>query len=182
VSGDKTTRKVFRMLMPWNDEKEALWLADQEKAGWHLAQVNCFGYRFERAAPGDFTYRLDFGPPARLNRQEYFDLFGDAGWEHLGNRGLWQFFRKASGAGQTPEIYTDPQSRIAMYRRVIAFLLVMLAMLVTITSVNLSNPSAIFQREPVIFGLYLVLMGLLAYGTLRLAWVIRRLKRSAPPA
>ncbi len=170
------------MLMPWNDEREALWLAGQEQAGWHLVQVSCLGYRFERAAPGEFTYRLDFGPSARTDRQEYFDLFKDAGWEHMGSRGLWQFFRKASSGGEAPEIYTDPQSRIRMYQRVIAFMVVMLASLVTITSANLSNPDSIFVRYPSTFVVYVALMTLFSFGIVRTALLIRRLRKTPPRA
>ena len=131
------------MLLPWNDEKEGRWLAEQERSGWHLKTVGCFGgYVFERAAPADVAYRLDFGPSRLHDRSEYFGLFRDAGWEHLGHRGLWQYFRKVAVDGQAPEIYTDPQSRIAMYRRVSAIMGAMVAVMASQVGSTVSRGGA----------------------------------------
>ncbi len=180
MSGEKTTRTVVRMLWAWNDVKEGLWLAEQERSGWHLTAVRCFGYTFAKATPAEVTYRLDFGPPNRGDRQEYFTLFKDAGWEHVGTRGMWQYFRKAPADGRAPDIYTDPQSRIAMYRRVIALAVTMLGMLVTITSANLASKGSILSREPAVLVVYVPLMTVFAYAIVRLLLVISRLKKAKP--
>lgn len=180
MRGEKTTRTVFRMLWAWNDEREGRWLAEQEKSGWHLTVVRCFGYTFEKASPADVAYRLDFGPQARGDRQEYFAIFKDAGWEHVGTRGLWQYFRRAAVDGRAPDIYTDPQSRIAMYRRAIALAVTMLGMLVTITSANLASRGSILHREPGFLVLYILLMTVFAYAIVRLLLIISRLKKAKP--
>jgi hypothetical protein len=168
------------MLMAWNDEAEGRWLAEQEKAGWHLKAVRCFGYTFERAAPADLAYRLDFGPRRYEDKSEYFGLFRDAGWEHVGTRGLWQYFRKAVVGGQVPEIHTDPQSRIAMYRRVLAMLVAMLAVMVTQIAPRLASDGGqgtAVSRYPAILALQVALLAVFAYGAVRLLLVIRRLRR-----
>ena len=180
MNGDKTTKRVFRMLLPWNDEKEGRWLAEQERSGWHLKAVGCFGgYVFERAASADVTYRLDFGPSRFHDRSEYFGLFRDAGWEHLGHRGLWQYFRKPTVDGQVPEIYTDPQSRIAMYRRVSAIMGAMVAVMASQVGSTVSRGGAhtTLAGLPVILAIQLLLMVLFGYGTVKLLLVISRLKR-----
>lgn len=184
MSGEAKTKTVVRMLMAWNDEKEERWLAEQARAGWRLKVVRCFGYTFERAAPAELTYRLDFGPSRRSDRSEYFGLFRDAGWEHVGTRGLWQYFRKAVLDGQVPEIYTDPQSRIGKYRRVAALMGMMLAILVTQTAPRLAiggQPASTLGRFPAILGIQLALMAVMVYGIVRLLLVISRLTRSAGP-
>jgi hypothetical protein len=180
VSGEKTTKTVVRLLMAWNDRKEELWLAEQERSGWRLKAVRAFGYTFERAAPSDVAYRLDFGPPRFHDRSEYFGLFRDAGWEHVGTRGLWQYFRKATVDGQAPEIYTDPQSRIAMYRRLVALSAVMFSVLLSQAMPRLivGGSTTAAARYPAVFALQLVLMAVFAYGTVRLLLVISRLRRS----
>ena len=183
MSGEKATKKVFRMLMAWNDEKEGRWLAEQERSGWHLTAVRCFGYTFERAAPADVAYRLDFGPSRFHDKSEYFGLFHDAGWEHVGCRGLWQYFRKAVVNGQIPEIYTDAQSRIANYRRLIGLSVCMLAVLGSQTATNLAREgqsNSSISRYPAILILQLALMSIFAYSTVRLLLVISRLKRAKP--
>jgi Protein of unknown function (DUF2812) len=181
MSGERTRKTVFRMLWAWNDEKEGRWLAEQEKSGWRLSSVGYFGaYTFERAVPADVAYRLDFGPPARSDRDEYFALFRDAGWEHVGTRGPWQYFRKAAVDGHAPEIYTDPQSRIAMYRRVVALSIVMFAMVATITAHNLATRGSILDRHPGFLVLYVLLMSVFGYASVRLLLIIGRLKRGHP--
>ncbi|MFI5167000.1 MAG: DUF2812 domain-containing protein [Thermoanaerobaculales bacterium] len=182
MNGDQATKRVFRMLMPWNDEKEGRWLAKQEQSGWHLKAVRCFGgYVFERAAPADVAYRLDFGPSRFHDRSEYFGLFRDAGWEHVGKRGLWQYFRKAAVDGTAPEIYTDPQSRIAMYRRVIAIMCAMMAVMGSQAASTVSRGAShlTVAGVPIVLLIQVLLMALFAYGTVRLLLVISRLKRNA---
>jgi hypothetical protein len=182
MSGEKSTKTVVRMLMAWNDQKEERWLAEQERSGWHLKAVRCFGYTFERAAPAEMAYRLDFGPSRFSDRSEYFGLFQDAGWEHVGTRGLWQYFRKAVVDGQVPEIHTDAQSRIAMYRRVIAIMAVMLGVMVTQTVPRLAmerQSVSSLGRYPAILVIQLSLVAIFAYGIVRLLLVISRLRRSA---
>lgn len=177
MKGEATTKKVLRMLMAWNEEKEGRWLEEQERSGWHLKRVGCLRYTFERAAPAEVAYRLDLIPPRRSDRSEYFGLFRDAGWEHVGSRGLFQYFRKDLVDGQSAEIHTDPRSRIAMYQRLVGLTGAMLGMLIAITASNLNLKPSLFERYPVFLGLYVLMMVLFAYGTLRLLLIIRRIRK-----
>ncbi len=181
MSSGKQTKTVVRLLMAWNDEREERWLAEQERSGWHLKAVRCFGYTFERAAAAEVAYRLDFGPSVRHDRGEYFGLFRDAGWEHVGKRGLWQYFRKAVVDGQAPEIYTDPQSRIGKYRRLVALLGALFAVVLSQTAPRLAaegQSGSALARYPAFLFLQLFLIAVFAYGIVRLLLVISRLKRT----
>lgn len=177
MRSEKTTKTVFRMLMAWNDEKEGRWLTDQERAGWRLRRVRCFGYTFERATPTDAAYRLDVGPARSADRSEYFGIFQDAGWEHVGTRGLWHYFRKPVADGVELEIHTDPGSRIANYRRLIALATAMLGMLIAITASNVATQHSTLSRHPAFLAIYLLLMAVFAYSIVRLALLIGRLRR-----
>jgi hypothetical protein len=176
---ESRTKTVFRMLMAWNDEREQRWLAEQERAGWRLRRVRAFGYTFEQAPPAEAAYRLDFGPPPR-ERAEYLALFRDAGWENLGRRGLWYFFRKPVTGDVVPEIYTDAASRIAMYRRVAAFMAVMLLSLVLQIAPRLASEGGTgwASHSPAFLTLQLLLAAVFAYGLVRLLLVISRLRRT----
>ncbi len=177
---ERETKKRFRMLLPWNDEQEEKWLEQEARAGWHLRKVGCFGgYAFERGPAAEVAYRLDFGPSARRDKSEYFGLFRDAGWEHVGTRGLWQFFRKPAAGGEVPEIYTDPASRIAKYRRAAAFLGVFVALMVTQVGASLSRAagrSASGFLDAILL-LQALLMVVFVYGIVRLALVVNRLRK-----
>jgi hypothetical protein len=181
VNGDKTTKRVFRMLMFWNDEGEGRWLAEQARSGWRLKAVGCFRYTFEKVAPAEVAYRLDYGPTRFHDRSEYFGLFHDAGWEHVGTRWRWQYFRKAVVDGQVPEIHTDPQYRIAMYWRLIAVMLAIVGGgVVTPMAVRLSDVGlrpTLAGHLP-LFVVQVLVVTLYAYGTVRLLLVIGRLKRN----
>lgn len=55
------TMKKFRLLWPWDDEKEAGWLRTMALQGWHFKSVHPLGfYTFEGGAFGNVYYRLDF--------------------------------------------------------------------------------------------------------------------------
>lgn len=177
MSADKQIKRVFRILMAWNDEREGRWLAEQERSGWRVRSVNCFGYTFERATPAEVAYRLDYGPPRFRDTSEYFGLFRDAGWEHVGRRGLWQVFRKPVVDGEVPEIHTDPGSRIANYQRLLGLAGAMLGMLIVITATNLAERSSVLVRHPTFLAIYLVLMAIYVYSMVRLILLIGRLRR-----
>jgi hypothetical protein len=173
VSSDRKT--VVRILWAWNDEKEELWLGEQEKAGWRLARILPWGYTFARSAPADMAYRVDFGPGRRNDRSEYFGLFRDAGWEHVGERGLWQFFRKPVVGAEVPEIFTDTESRIAKYRRLLAFLGVLTAFLASQTALRFGGTPT--SGTPTILTIQLLALLGFAYVGVRLLLVINRLKK-----
>lgn len=182
MGGEMTTKTMFHIFMAWNSEKEERWLSEQERAGWHLNAVRCFGYTFEKGAPADVAYRLDWGPSCRKDNAEYLGIFKDAGWEHLGRRGKWNVFRKPVVNGVVPEIYTDPESRIAMYRRVIAFLVVFLAVMVSQMGPQIAryDSSSGSGRFPFVLAIYGILAAFFLYGIARMLFAISRLKQGRP--
>lgn len=179
MSCDKTTKTVFHMFMAWSSDKEERWLSEQERSGWHLKSVRCFGYTFERSAPADVAYRLDWGPSCRQDGSEYLNIFKDAGWEHLGWRGKWNVFRKPVVGGLVPEIYTDPNSRIAMYRRVLAFLGVFMCIIVAQLGPQISRLDSSAKRGgfPFVLAIYGAMVAFFLYGIVRLLLVISKLKK-----
>jgi hypothetical protein len=62
----------------------------------------------------------------RKDYQNYLQLFKDAGWEHIGEMGGWQYFRTAGSGNAIPEIYTDKDSKAQKYQRVITILVIFL--------------------------------------------------------
>jgi hypothetical protein len=109
-------RKWFWM---WQDEEQEAWLAEMSRQGLHLDSVGLIGtYRFVRGEPTDYVYRLDFQSSSKAALEDYVQLFGDAGWEHVGEMGGWHYFRTPAVAGESLEIFTDVESKIAKYQRV----------------------------------------------------------------
>lgn len=124
---DNQTLHKNKWFWAWDDEKEEAWLREMSREGWHLSQANLGGsYYFTKGPAQEYAYRLDFITTQVKDQQEYLQLFADAGWEHVGAMGGWQYFRKPVQPGESDEIYTDNQSKIAKYQRVITTLVVFL--------------------------------------------------------
>ena len=123
---EKKTILKFKWFWAWNDEKEEAWLGQMASEGWHLKELGLPGnYIFESGAPRKDVYRLDY-INNRSGYQNYLQLFTDAGWEHIGVMGGWQYFRKPMQGDLAPEIYTDNASKAQKYQRVLIFLAILL--------------------------------------------------------
>jgi hypothetical protein len=109
----------LRWFFPWQDDVEEAWLTESSRRGLHLAGFGLPGvYLFQRGTPRETVYRLDYRSRLK-DRQGYLQLFQDAGWEHVGKMGGWEYFRKEPVPGKVEEIFTDAESKIAMLRRVL---------------------------------------------------------------
>lgn len=116
----KTHKTVFRYYTIMEYEKEQEWLSRQHRQGWKLtAAAACF-YRFERCAPEDVVYQLDYNPEGREHQEEYVQLFRDCGWEHVLDNVGYSYFRKPAAQMQgREEIFCDEESRMEMFRRIL---------------------------------------------------------------
>jgi hypothetical protein len=173
----KTTKTVFKWIWGWQDEKEEAWLGEMAARGWHLLPGMLPGfYKFERGEPAEMLYRLDYFSPAKQQRADYLQLFQDSGWEHVGEMTGWQYFRKPAQAGGSTEIYSDPQSKVEKYKRLLAFLGI-LSPIFLMYLVMLSDP----QPTPlgrVLNVLMVILLVFNAYAAWMLLRRIQQLQRS----
>ena len=172
-------KHTVRWYFPWDDDKEERWLERMAASGWHLVSSS-FIYEFERGAPAQVRYRLDY-PPQQPELDEYLRLCRDAGWERVCDCCGWQYFRTASP--EVPEIYTDMTSRVAKYRRLFAICL-MLA--ITTIAANISSltdtssgPHAHLMVVSTMRWVVIAIICMWIYILMRLAVHIRRLKNKA---
>ncbi len=127
-------RKV-KFFGAWQDEKEEAWLEEMALQGLHLTEISFpLIYSFEKGEPQHTAYRLDYTPLRKEDREDYFQLFNDAGWEWVGEMSGWQYFRKPVEAGENPEIFTDNQSKVVKYQRVLTFLVILLPIYLPVLS------------------------------------------------
>lgn len=125
---ENTIRKI-KWFWAWQDEEEENWLRQMAQEGYHLVTPGLFGrYTFVQSEKQDMVYRLDFITGKR--NEKYFQLFRAAGWEHVGELSAWQYWRKPVQEGQViPEIFTDNESKVQKYRRVLIFTLIFIPIL-----------------------------------------------------
>ena len=162
----------------WQDEKEETWLTEMAHQGLHLDDVPFPGrYQFKSGEPADYVYRLDYQSLKTKNKVSYLQLFADAGWEQVGEMGGWMYFRYESINGEAPEIYSDRESKIGKYQRILASLAILLplgaVMMPSITSAKRYGPFfAILEA------LAFAIMVLLSFGIIQLFRRINQLKKT----
>ncbi len=128
---DINTIKRVRWFWPWQDAKEEAWLESMAQTGWHLKSVGlpCV-YLFSKGKPARFTYRLDYMPADKAKFAEYQQIFQDAGWEYIGEMSNWRYWRKQVSEGQKAEIFTDTESKIRKYQRMLSYMGFFLVLLI----------------------------------------------------
>jgi hypothetical protein len=113
--------------------------------GWHFKSVTFPGnYTFEKGELRNDFYRLDFLANYK-DKENYLKLFEDSGWSHVGEYGSWQYFRKTAVEGETLEIFTDNESKIKKYSRVMMFLIIFLP-IYTVLLTRLNDADGLFYE------------------------------------
>ncbi len=102
------------------------WLSED----YHLEGIPFPGsYQFQKGEPADYVYRLDYQSLRTKDKDSYLQLFADAGWEKVGEMGGWVYFRYKVTNGDAPEIFSDLESKIGKYQRVLAYLAILLPLI-----------------------------------------------------
>jgi hypothetical protein len=166
----------FRLFWAWQEEQEEKWLTEMSRAGWHLSAFGIFGvYNFRKGTPKNFAYRLDYQSSTSKDRQAYLQLFQDAGWEHLGNLSAWEYFRKETKPGEEPEIFTDPESKIQKYHRIVKSMVITLPFLILLPNICMEgNP----LWENILQGISIVLLFLYVISLVAIFLRINQLKNT----
>ena len=177
-----TDRKTMIRFFTISDfEEEEIWLRQTHKNGWKLVKmiIPCF-YIFERCAPQDVVYRLDY--KNNTESSDYHQLFADYGWEYFARCSGWLYFRKPvseTDTAQDGEIFSDNASRVEMVNHVIRTR--MLPLLCIFFSCLLPNFIRSMEEGHPFSHFFIVLFSLLVilylYLFIHCGYKLRRLKR-----
>lgn len=159
----------WRLFFVWEEDKEERWLEEMARQGWHLVKGG-LRFVFEKGTPSEIRYRLDYRRQFPHGESEYYSMFRDAGWEHICNFKQWHYFRSPAAAN-APEIYTDVESRIDMYRQLQRVLIA-----VMIFNIVVINNVAIRTRSEFVKAAIFAILCLLAYGIFRLGLRMKKLR------
>jgi len=169
---EETTICKYKWFWAWQDDKEEAWLTQMSQEGLHLASLGFPGFYFFTAGePTNYVYRLDFVTDSK-DYQNYLQLFKDAGWEHMGHMGGWQYFRTLAGEGELPEIYSDTDSKIQKYRRLLAYLAIFLPIMIVVISGGRVAP--FFVGVQVVCAVFLIVY---IFAVVKLFGRVRELKQ-----
>ena len=176
---ENTIRKI-KWFWAWQDEQEEAWLRNMSQKGWHLSSVGlpCI-YRFQAGESRDYVYRLDYQTYKKEDQQDYLQLFSDAGWEHLGQMSGWHYFRKEAKKGEALEIYTDVESKVAKYKRVLTVLGFFYIILIAVSArgISIDNPYPWWGAIQAIQVIALLILLFFTYAIIKLAIRIRQLRK-----
>ncbi len=71
-------------------------------------------------------------------------MFRDAGWEYIGEMSTWQYFRKEAKHEEINEIFTDVESKVAKYKRVLTYLgffyIILFVIVISAQTIRVINP------------------------------------------
>ena len=162
----------------WQDEKEEAWLTEMARQGLHLDDVPFPGrYQFKSGEPADYVYRLDYQSLKTKDKVSYLQLFADAGWENVGEMGGWVYFRYKVTKGENPEIFSDQESKIGKYHRVMLYLVIFLPIMLLLMN-NTSSVDGYGLFSMILKGFSALLMLLYAFGMIQLMIRINKLKKT----
>ena len=116
---ETNTKKVFKVIFAWEDEKEEKWLETMASEGLHLQGVAPFYYSFVKGTPEKAIYRLDYKMTMDKDYEEYLVIFKDSGWELVTVMGNWHYYRLNPSNDQIPEIYNTNRAKAQKYRRLL---------------------------------------------------------------
>jgi len=111
-------RKIFV-----NFEKEEKWLNDMASKGLNFIHYSPIKYLFEQGTPGEYIYRLELldKQPSHPESKAYIEFMEGTGAECVDTYLRWVYFRKRAADGAF-DIYSDYDSRIKHYKRILNFM------------------------------------------------------------
>jgi hypothetical protein len=108
-------------------------------------------------------------------------MFEDAGWILCGRAASWYYFRSRKNSNASGDIFTDEDSRLAKYRRVLIFLAIVSLpiinqVLIYSNTYRLTDGSfGLFGR--IILGISMAILVLLGYAVIRITMLMRSISR-----
>lgn len=102
-------------------DKEESYLNAMAKQGYILKKFSSFGfYTFEKSSPKELNYKVDYRVFKNIKEfEQYKALFEECGWIHVcgTRRSGGQYFLPSNNNTNTPDIFSDMESKAARYKR-----------------------------------------------------------------
>ncbi|MBF0819773.1 DUF2812 domain-containing protein [Streptococcus acidominimus] len=154
-------KKELKFFFITDFEKEENYLIAMHRKGWRLKEIRfaCL-FIFERSQPEEVAYRLDFKPRLGEDRDTYYQMYADYGWDYVGVCNNFVCFRKAVRDGEETEIYSDRQTKLEMIGRIFKWRFIFLLLM---SLVFLWHAFRAGNRLSLWATLGIVYMGLLIY-------------------
>jgi len=154
----------------WDYEKEEQWLNDMAAKGLALSDYSWCRYAFTETPRGQYLYRIELleNMPSHPESQAYLRFLEENGVEVVTSYMRWVYLRRNAADGPF-DIYTDVDSKIRHYKRILAFWNVMTAvewsagacnLAVGIINLNVGGRLGNFTNGNLVMGVFLLALGL----------------------
>ncbi len=176
--------------MDWLGEAEQLYRA-RAKKGRTLVKTGAWFDRYEKTAPCDRYYRIQYLPDGEELDEEQQDLYAGAGWTLVHEKNRRAVF--VSEYADAPELYSDPAENLAMLRRLRRFAVdkaITIAILYNLNfifDILMPGTGRSFYRTlatstaiPALLALLFLIALLQGLGAFQLTMKIHRLKKGVP--
>jgi hypothetical protein len=162
----------YKLFWAWEFEKEEKWLNEMSAKGFQLVAVGPFRYVFDDAIKGNYQYKLELldKMPSNPESVAYIRFLEETGAEHVGSLLRWVYFRKKTDEGSF-ELYSDIDSKIKHYKRIITLFLGISPLLI----VNVINNLNAYLRHGLSISLiFTIISALLVFFIGRGAFTIHK--------
>ena len=109
----RETKKIWKIFLVWNYDKEEEWLNEMAMNGWTLTAVGFCNYTFVKTEPGEYNIRMEMRP----HDDGYMEFLRENDVEYVGRILQWHYYRKKTSLGPF-ELYSDIESRIQHMDRI----------------------------------------------------------------
>ncbi|HEL1602869.1 TPA: DUF2812 domain-containing protein [Streptococcus suis] len=161
------TRTECKVFFITDFNQQAQYLTEMHRKGWRLTKIRwSFFYHFEKCQPEEVVYQVDFKESKNKDRDSYFRMYEDYGWEFVTSCRSFVIFRKAAVKGDL-EIYGDRESKLVFVKTIIQRrYLLSLGLYFMLIGMNLNEHNYVFTL--VLSAIYIPLVLLIGYRFYRL--------------
>ena len=148
------------------------WLEEMASLGFRLVRVWPAIYFFERAEPELVRYCHGFRRVKAKDRDEYFQLYADAGWQYVTSCVGWHFFKSSVATATEMDRATVTRDN-AKFLKVMALIYLVMLVLFSLWFGSMWIRSVPYYREMFLL-LGLISIGSWAFGYWILSYARRR--------
>lgn len=154
----------FRLYLDKDLEEE--WLNKMSANGWAFKKFRIGFYTFEKCEPGEYDYQIDLLDNWHGDKEDFASFMEESGVEVISQWYRWVFIRKKA-TGEPFEMYTDAESKIALYSRISRFFLIALIAEAFCLFIELRGA---LEPGGTVFWVAVLLIGAFCLALLRMIW------------
>jgi hypothetical protein len=157
---------MLKFRLYYDKDAEEDWLRKMSLEGWAFKKFFLGFYTFEPCEPGEYNYRIDLLDHWSGNKTDYAAFMEDLGVDVMGQWWRWVYLRKKAVNGPF-EMYTDTNSKIALYQKIKSFFMIFLAIEILCF---VSELAMTLKTGNFMFGIFTVLLGAISLAMLKIIW------------